>query len=94
LAQQVQTLVVGMYLVGCFYNFGDFHQRLRLKLSVGSFGYRWVRRTPALAAGLTDHPWMPAELFNFRALPPHWQLPKQRGRPSTAMLQLAQQWAH
>lgn len=94
LAQQAETLVAGMYLVGCFYNFCDFHRSLRLKLSVGSFGYRWVQRTPAIAAGLTDHRWTPTELFNFRVHPPHWNLPKLRGRPSTAMLQLAQQWAH
>ena len=94
LAQQAETLVAGMYLVGCFYNFCDFHRSLRLKLSVGSFGHRWVQRTPAIAAGLTDHQWTPAELFHFRVPIPPWELPKQRGRPSTAMLQLAQQWAN
>jgi transposase-like protein len=93
LAQQAETLVVGMYLVGCFYNFCDFHRSLRLKLSVGSFGHRWVQRTPAIAAGLTDHQWTPAELFHFRVPLPHWELPKRRGRPSIALLQLAQQWA-
>jgi hypothetical protein len=94
LAQRAETLMAGMYLVGCFYNFCDFHHSLRLKLSVGSFGHRWVQRTPALASGLTDHQWTPAELFNFKIPPPRWKLPKQRGRPSTAMLQLSQQWAN
>lgn len=93
LAQQAQTLVTGMYLVGCFYNFCDFHHSLRLKLSVGSFGHHWVQRTPAIAAGLTDHQWTPIELFNFKVPPPRWDLPKRRGRPSTAMLHLAQHWA-
>ena len=93
LAQRPETLVAGMYLVGCFYNFCDLHHSLRLKLSVGSFGYRWVQRTPAIASRLTDHQWAPAELFNFKVPPPRWELPKQRGRPSTAILQLAQQWA-
>jgi len=93
LAQRAETLVAGMYLVGCFYNFCDFHHSLRLKLSVGSFGHRWVPRTPAIAAGLTDHQWTPAELFNFKVPPPRWEMPKQRGRPSMAILQLAQQWA-
>jgi transposase-like protein len=92
-AQRAETLVAGMYIVGCFYNFCDFHHSLRLKLSVGSFGYRWVQRTPAIAAGLTDHQWTPLELFNFKVPPPPWRLPKQRGRPSTAMLLLVQQWA-
>jgi hypothetical protein len=32
-------------------------------------------------------------LFNFKVPVPPWEMPKQRGRPSTAMLQLAQQWA-
>jgi transposase-like protein len=94
LAQQAETLLVGMYLVGCFYNFCDFHHSLRLKLSVGSFGHRWVQRTPAIAAGLTDHQWTPAELFYFKIPPPRWEMPKQHGRPSTAMLQLAHQWAN
>jgi transposase-like protein len=93
LAQRAETLVAGMYIVGCFYNFCDFHHSLRLKLSVGSFGYRWVQRTPAIASKLADHQWTPAELFNFKIPPPHWQLPKRRGRPSTALLQLAQQSA-
>jgi len=93
LARRSDTLVAGMYLVGCFYNFCDFHHSLRLKLSVGSFGYHWVQRTPAIAAGLTDHPWTPSELFACKVPPPRWQPPKQRGRPSSARLQLAQQWA-
>jgi transposase-like protein len=93
LAQQAETLVASMYLVGCFYNFCDYHHSLRLKLSVGSFGHHWVQRTPAIAARLTDHQWTPAELFNFRIPLPRWERPKQRGRPSTVMLQLAQQWA-
>src|SRR3972149_3331565 len=92
LAQGSETLAAGMYLVGCFYNFCDFHHSLRLKLSVGSFGYRWVQRTPAIAAGLADHQWTPAELFHFRVPLPRWELPKQRGRPSVATLQLAQLW--
>lgn len=93
LAQRTETLAAGMYLVGCFYNFCDFHHSLRLKLSVGSFGHHWVQRTPAIAAGLTDHQWTPTELFKFKVPPPRWELPKQRGRPSTVRLQLAQQWA-
>jgi len=93
LAQQAQTLAAGMYLVGCFYNFCDYHHSLRLKLSVGSFGYRWVQRTPAIAAKLTDHQWTPVELFNFKVPPPRWTIPSRCGRPSAAMLKLAQQWA-
>lgn len=93
LVHRSETLVAGMYLVGCFYNFCDFHHSLRLKLSVGSYSHHWVPRTPAIAAGLTDHQWMPAELFAFKVPPPRWKPPAQRGRPSLAMLQLAQKWA-
>ena len=92
LAQQAETLVAGMYLVACCYNLCDYHHSLRLKLSVGSFGYRWVHRTPAIAAKLTDHQWTPVELFNFKVPPPRWTIPSQRGRPSAATLKLAQQW--
>ncbi|HNB53596.1 MAG TPA: hypothetical protein PK530_16730, partial [Anaerolineales bacterium] len=92
LAHRSETLVAGMYLVGCFYNFCDYHHSLRLKLSVGSFGHHWVPRTPAIAAKLTDHQWTPAELFAFKVPPPRWKPPVHRGRPSQAMLQLAQQW--
>jgi transposase-like protein len=93
LARRSETLVAGMYLVGCFYNFCDFHHSLRLKLLVGSHGYRWVQRTPAIAAKLTDHPWTPAELFTFKVPLPRWKLPALHGRPSKALLQLTQQWA-
>jgi len=55
LAQQAETLMAGMFTVGCFYNFCDNHHSLRLKLSVGRRGYRWVQRTPAMAAGLAKH---------------------------------------
>jgi transposase-like protein len=92
LAQQTETLVAGMFTVGCFYNFCDNHHSLRLKLSVGRRGYRWVQRTPAMAAGLTDHRWSPEELFRFKVPPPRWTPPSQRGRPSTATLELIKRW--
>ena len=75
LAQRAETLLADMYLVGCFYNFCDFHHSLRLKLSVGSFGHHWVQRTPAIAAGLTDHQWTPTELLNFKVPPPPGNCP-------------------
>lgn len=92
LARKVQTLETGMYVVGCFYNFCHPHHSLRLKLSVGRSGYRWVQRTPAIAAGLADHIWTPADLFNFRVPPPRWRPPIQRGRPSLATQLLVQRW--
>jgi len=94
LAHRSETLVVGMYITGCFYNFCEYHHGLRLKLSVGSFGHHWVQRTPAIAAQLTDHQWTYTELFSFKVPPPRWCPPAQRGRPSQATLALAQRWAN
>ena len=92
LAQQSETLMAGMFIVGCFYNFCDNHHSLRLKLAVGRYGYRWVQRTPAMAAGLTDHSWSVYELFFFKVPPPRWKPSKRRGRPSKATLELVKQW--
>jgi len=92
LVQKAETLEAGMYIVGCLYNFCDPHHSLRLKLSVGRFGYRWVPRTPAIAAGLADHIWTPQELFNFKVPLPRWEPPKRRGRPSRETLQLIERW--
>jgi len=94
LARRSETLVAGMYIVGCFYNLCDYHHSLRLKLSVGSFGHHWVQRTPAIAAKLTDHRWSYIELFAFKVPPPRWCPPVQRGRPFLKMLALAQRWAN
>ena len=92
LAQQSETLMAGMFIVGCFYNFCDNHHSLRLKLSVGRRSFRWVQRTPAMAAGLTDHRWSVSELFFFKVPPPRWTPPKRRGRPSQEMLKLVELW--
>lgn len=92
LAQQTATLTVGMYVTGCLYNLCDPHRSLRCRLSVGERGYRWVPRTPAIAAGLTDHIWTVDELLMYRVPPPRWTPPKQRGRPSKALLELINRW--
>ena len=92
LAQHADTLVAGMFVVGCFYNFCDNHHSLRIKLFVGSRDYRWVQRTPAMAAGLTDRQWSPADIFLFKVPPPRWSPPKRRGRPSQETLSLVERW--
>ncbi|MCB9140290.1 MAG: IS1 family transposase [Caldilineaceae bacterium] len=92
-AQQEATLTAGMYIVGCFYNFCDHHHSLRLRLWITERRHRWVQRTPAMAAALTDHRWSPHELFHFKVPPPQWQPPKRRGRPSKRSLELAEMWA-
>ena len=69
-------------LVGCVHNLCRYHQSLRLPLLVGSRGRRrWVGRTPAIAAGLTDHRWSVAELLWFKLSLPPYTAPKRRGRP-------------
>jgi len=94
LVRKAETLEAGMYVVGCMYNFCDPHHSLRLKLSVGRSGYHWVQRTPAIAAGLTDHIWTPTELLNFRVPLPRWEPPKQRGRRSQETIKLIEKWCN
>lgn len=64
LARKEETLGAGMFLVGTVYNFCAFHDSLRRETDGGK-----EERTPAMAAGLTDHRWTPLELFSCR-LPP------------------------
>lgn len=92
LIRHPQTLEPLMYLLGCVYNFCTEHEGLRLKLWVGSHGFRWVQRTPAIAAGLTDHIWTVKELLLFRVPPPPWRPPKHRGRLSQAEKALIARW--
>jgi transposase-like protein len=63
LAHQDQTLEHGMYLVGCAYNFCWEHRSLRLRQATGK---EWQERTPAMAAGWTDHVWSLHELLAFK----------------------------
>ncbi len=94
LARRPETLTAGMYVVGCLYNLCAFHDSLRLKLSVGSHGHHWVPRTPALAAGLTDHRWTVSEVLTFRVPPPPWRPhPGRQGRWSKATHALVERWA-
>lgn len=46
-------------------NFVKPHQSLRQRASPES-GRRWVPRTPAMAAGVTDHPWTLEELLCYK----------------------------
>jgi transposase-like protein len=80
LARQSETLQGSMFVLGCVYNFCDFHKSLRLRLSVGRHGFRWVQRTPALAAGLADHRWTLEELFTIKTPPRPWIKKQGRGR--------------
>jgi len=92
LARQPQTLQAGMLILGCVYNFCTYHDSLRVAFDLAKGGRRWFHRTPAIAAGLTDHRWSIDELFNFKVPPSRWSPPKRCGRPSGHTLQLVQQW--
>ena len=94
LTKQMGTLQRGVYLVGSCYNFCTFHRSLRVKLLVGSRGRtHCVPRTPAMAAGITDHRWTMHEVLSYHIPPPRWTPPKQRGRPSKERKALIQKWA-
>lgn len=93
LARQPETLQTGMYVVGCVYNFCTYHHSLRVPYFLTERSQRWLPRTPAIAAGLTDHRWSIEELFWFKVPPEPWTPPKRRGRPSTQMLRLIERWA-
>ena len=92
LAAMPQTLHTGMYVVGCLYNFCTYHQSLRISFALSERSQRWLPRTPAIAAGLTDHRWTIDELFTFKVPPPRWSPPKRPGRPSKHTLKLIAQW--
>lgn len=90
LARRPLTLQHGMYLIGTVYNFCTYHESLRQAALVTGTVCR--ARTPAMASGITDHCWTVRELLAFHVPPPRWIPPKQRGRPSRALLRLVEQW--
>src|SRR5205814_9135257 len=74
-ASRMQALYMGMYLIGCTYNFCVAHQEL-------SKAKHWRRAcTPAMASGLTDHVWSICELLRYKVAPLPWDEAKRRGRP-------------
>jgi transposase-like protein len=91
LARQQTTLHAGAYLVGTIYNVCTYHRSLGLALVIPGQGRRWLRRTPAIAAGITDHCWTVEEHLWFKVPQPPC-LPKRRGRPSKACLAQLSRW--
>ena len=85
LVKQLPTLHAGVYLVGTVYNFCTYHNSLRVELLLPNQRRRWLKHTPAIAAGITDHLWSVSELLWYK-------VPKRPGRPSLAFLELKQQW--
>jgi transposase-like protein len=86
IAHTEAALTAGMWLVGCGYNFCRLHQSLRLAAPPGA-PWKWQERTPAMAAGLTDHRWTMLELLRYQVPLPAWVAPKRRGRPPKRALQ-------
>ncbi len=85
LAHGEALLTAGMFLVGTAYTFVWPHDGLRLRTT--GPGPRWQERTPAMAAGLTDHPWTMDDLLRYRVPPVLWvapPCPTRRGRPPQA----------
>lgn len=78
LAHTTSLATAGMWLVGCCYNWCWPHDSLRVASASGAS--KWQERTPAMAAGLTDHIWSMDELLGYRVPPPAWVPPKRRGR--------------
>ena len=86
LARQEASLLGSLYLVGCLYNFCTAHASLQERLPVGG-GRKGQERTPAMAAGLTDHPWTLAEVLAYRVPPPvRAAPPRRRGRPTLTLV--------
>ena len=52
------------------FNFVRPHQALRIAVSQPTLGRKWQQRSPAMAAGLTDHLWSLEELLAYRVPPP------------------------
>ena len=80
IARGADALTAGMYLVGCAYNFCWSHDSLRGAAGPGR-QRKWQERTPAMAAGLTDHRWTMREWLSQPIPLPPWVPPKRRGRP-------------
>ena len=86
LARRHRRLHAGMYLVGTVYNFCCYHGSSSSTTSE-------PRRTPAMAAGITNHRWGVAEVLKHRVPPARWKPPRRRGRRSKVMQQLIDRWA-
>jgi hypothetical protein len=92
LARQASTLHDAMFLMGTVYNFCTYHKSLQVPIYLPNNRRRWIPRTPAIAAGISDHLWTVDELLSFRIPPPPWKPPRQPGRPSNTIKSLVAQW--
>jgi hypothetical protein len=80
IAHTEAVLPVGMWLVGCADNCWWLHDSVRVRAPAGAC-WKWQERTPAMAAGLTNHRWTMDERLRYQVPRPPWVAPKRRGRP-------------
>jgi hypothetical protein len=80
IAHPEAALTAGLWRVGGAYHVCWRPQRLRLAAPAGA-PWQWHERTPAMAAGLTDHRWTRLERLRDHVPPPVWVAPTRRGRP-------------
>lgn len=86
-ARRLEALHTGMYLLGTTYNFCWAHHELSSVRDAASGKRRaGPKRSPAMAAGLTDHLWSLLELLSYKVAPAPFVVPKRRGRPRTRPL--------
>jgi hypothetical protein len=80
IAHTETVLTSGMWLVGCADNCCWLHDSLRVAAPAGAC-WKWQERTPARAAGLTNHRWTMRDLWRSQVARPPWVAPMRRGRP-------------
>jgi hypothetical protein len=85
LARQTLSLRHGIDLTGTVDNCCTPHERVCVAGNT---------RTPARAAGITDHCWTIQELLSFHMPPPRWTPSKPRGYPSHALQGLIERWGY
>ncbi len=78
LLRREARLTAAVYLVGGADNFCWAHDSRRLAAPAGA-SPSWQERTPAMAAGLTDHRWSLAERLPDQVPLPVWVAPKRQG---------------
>lgn len=70
-AKTVAALEAACAWTDLVYNFQRPHKELRERVFGEEPGRKWARRTPGMAAGLTDHIWSVAELLTYVPMPPN-----------------------
>jgi len=70
-SKKADELEAHLTLFEAYYNFVKPHKELRLRAEItGAWpGRKWIKRTPAMAAGITDHVWTLEELLTYKISP-------------------------